>query len=128
MFEFHIPTLPYFFSEFLQEKKPEKVAIEPRRPAITVNNVLNMSEGQISSLFQSNSDSSKSSRKKKASEPVRQAKKPYHMPILVDLEPNDSGIGKLSYSQVYPLDLRCHSLKSAHIPCGTYVNPHISSS
>merc|ERR1719188_1383151 len=29
-------------SEFLQEKMPEKVAIEPRRPAITVNNVLNM--------------------------------------------------------------------------------------
>ena len=103
----------------MQETKPEKVAIEPRRQAaITVNSVLNMNKGQISSLFQSaNNSTSKSSgsrKKKQASEPVRQAKKPYHMPILVDLE-HDSGFpesvtGKLSsaYTQhVNPLDLRC---------------------
>jgi len=87
-------------SDILQAKKPAKVLIEPRKP-ITVNNVLSMSEKEISSLFQQKSGGKTVSRKKKASELVQQAtKKPYHMPILVDLEqesPNqttDSGFGQ----------------------------------
>ena len=82
------------------EKKPAKVVIEPRKP-ITVSNVLNMSEREISSLFQSKNGTKIVSRKKKATEYVQQnTKKPYHMPILVDLEQesqshtSDSGFGK----------------------------------
>jgi len=88
-----------------EQKPPIKVVIRPRpiepKKSITVSNVLNMSEGEISSLFQQKSGKiSGISRKKKATEYVQPttSKKPYHMPILVDLEQEpktsdyDSGI------------------------------------
>merc|ERR1711971_402846 len=93
-------------SDIMPEKKPAKVVIEPRKP-ITVSNVLSMSEKEISSLFQPKSGKTNVSRKKKASEYVQQTtKKPYHMPILVDLEQesqnqtSDSGFGQTLSSGV----------------------------
>jgi len=93
-------------SDIVPEKKPAKVVIEPRKP-ITVSNVLNMSEREISSLFQSKNGTKIVSRKKKATEYVQQnTKKPYHMPILVDLEQesqnhtSDSGFGQNVSSNV----------------------------
>jgi len=48
-------------SDSLQEKKPEKIAIEPpRQHAISVNGVLNMNQGQISSIFLPNNGSNSS--------------------------------------------------------------------
>jgi len=86
-----------------------KVVMDPRKP-LTVDNVLKMRPHEISSLYSSNSgatslSSSPSRKKKKFSEPVKETlkikiKKPFNiknslpsMPILVDLEANDSGIG-----------------------------------
>ena len=91
-----------------------KVVMDPRKP-LTVDNVLKMRPHEISSLYSSNSgatslSSSPSRKKKKFSEPVKETlkikiKKPFNiknspmpsMPILVDLEANDSGIGKFAY-------------------------------
>ena len=92
-----------------------KVVMDPRKP-LTVDNVLKMRPHEISSLYSSNSgaaslssSSSPSRKKKKFSEPVKETlkikiKKPFNinknslpsMPILVDLEANDSGIGKFA--------------------------------
>ena len=95
-----------------------KVVMDPRKP-LTVDNVLKMRPHEISSLYSSNSgaaslSSSPSRKKKKFSEPVKETlkikiKKPFNikneslknslpsMPIIVDLEANDSGIGKFAY-------------------------------
>ena len=90
-----------------------KVVMDPRKP-LTVDNVLKMRPHEISSLYSSNRgaaslSSSPSRKKKKFSEPVKETlkikiKKPFNiknslpsMPILVDLEANDSGIGKFAY-------------------------------
>merc|ERR1712008_260497 len=84
-----------------------------------VDNVLKMRPHEISSLYSSNSgaaslSSSPSRKKKKFSEPVKETlkikiKKPFNiknslpsMPIIVDLEANDSGIGPNTNSGVLP--------------------------
>jgi len=96
-------------SEPMPSNQIIKVVMDPRKP-LTVDNVLKMRPHEISSLYSSNSgaaslSSSPSRKKKKFSEPVKETlkikiKKPFNiknslpsMPILVDLEANDSGIG-----------------------------------
>jgi len=114
-----VSNLVDFFGEESQEESVKseptpsnqiiKVVMDPRKP-LTVDNVLKMRPHEISSLYSSNSgatslSSSPSRKKKKFSEPVKETlkikiKKPFNiknslpsMPILVDLEANDSGIG-----------------------------------
>ena len=101
------------FSEPMPSNQIIKVVMDPRKP-LTVDNVLKMRPHEISSLYSSNSgaaslSSSAPRKKKKFSEPVKETlkikiKKPFNiknslpsMPILVDLEANDSGIGKFAY-------------------------------
>merc|ERR1712008_262032 len=96
-------------SEPMPSNQIIKVVMDPRKP-LTVDNVLKMRPHEISSLYSSNSgaaslSSSPSRKKKKFSEPVKEIlkikiKKPFNiknslpsMPIIVDLEANDSGIG-----------------------------------
>jgi len=96
-------------SEPMPSNQIIKVVMDPRKP-LTVDNVLKMRPHEISSLYSSNSgaaslSSSPSRKKKKFSEPVKETlkikiKKPFNiknslpsMPIIVDLEANDSGIG-----------------------------------
>jgi len=115
-----VSNLVDFFGEESQEESVKsepmpssnqiiKVVMDPRKP-LTVDNVLKMRPHEISSLYSSNSgaaslSSSASRKKKKFSEPVKEiikikikkpiGGKPYSlpsMPIIVDLEANDSGI------------------------------------